>query len=197
MSAYKFTFKHDGDTMFDCFLTAYICSATNKNGTHCKKTTTIGTPYCYTHLLHLMHLKVKQSTIPNAGKGVFATDPKWPANAIIFKKNALIAPYGGEKLSSDEMVNRYDDLTAPYGMFVNKTKNIHRDAACERGIGSLINHKPGNRANVYYAPNYTNNTVNIKAARDIRNGHELFADYREDYNFNENTTYTTKMSKRE
>mgnify|MGYP002406883613 FL=1 len=193
MSAYKFTFKHEGDTMFDCYLNAYICQAINKNGTRCKRTTTIGTPYCYSHLLHIKHLKIKQSTIPNAGKGVFAIDPKKGVNEVVFKKGENIAPYMGELLTNEELENRYDNLTAPFGLNVSKTQN--RDAACDRGIGSLINHRPTAQANVKFSVNPQNKTVSIKAIKNIRNGEELFANYSRAYKFNENTTYTTKMSK--
>ena len=193
MSAYKFTFKHDGDTMFDCYVNAYICQAINKNGARCKRTTTIGTPYCHTHLLHIKHLKVKESTIPNAGKGVFAIDLKKGNNEIVFKKNETIAPYMGELLTNEDLQNRYDDYTAPYGIYVSKNQN--RDAACDRGLGSLINHKPSAQSNVKFSVNPQNKTVSIKAKRNIRNGEELFANYGNEYNFDENTTYTTKMSK--
>lgn len=193
MSAYKFTFKHDGDTMFDCYLNAYICQAINKNGSRCKRTTTIGAPYCHTHLLYNKHLKVKESTIPNAGKGVFAINPKKQAGELVFKRGDTIAPYMGEYLTNEELENRYDDLTAPYGISVSKTHN--RDGACDRGIGSLINHKPQAQANVRFSLNSQNKTISIKASKNIRNGDELFVNYGQAYNFNENTTYTTKMSR--
>jgi hypothetical protein len=34
----------------------------------------MATPYCFSHLPEYLHLKVKPSTIPNAGKGLFAFD---------------------------------------------------------------------------------------------------------------------------
>ena len=193
MSAYKFTFKHQGDTMFDCYVNAYICKAINKNGTNCKRTTTIGTPYCYTHLLYNKHLKIKQSTIPNAGKGVFAINPKKAVGEIIFRRGDTIAPYRGELLTDAELDDRYADYTAPFGL--NISKNYNRDGACDRGLGSLINHKPAQNANVKFVANHQNKTAFVKATKNIRNGDELFVNYGTNYLFDEDTSYTTKMTK--
>ena len=198
MSAYKFAMKdvNDNETIFNCFVTAYVCKAVNKNGTRCKRTTTIGSPYCYTHLLYKKHIKIKPSTIPNAGKGVFAVDPKRAPGTIIFRNGDVIIPYASELITTEDRANRYGPYTAPYA--VQLSNQYARDGACDRGIGSLINHRPQpGQQNVEFAVNNRTREVNIKAIKNIRNGEELFASYGPGYNFNDNTTHTTKMAKRE
>ena len=108
VSAYKFAMKdlNENETIFDCFVTAYVCKAVNKNGTRCKRTTTtIGSPYCYTHLLNQKHIKIQPSTIPSAGKGVFAVDPKRLPGTIIFRNGDVIVPYASEWITTEDRVN--------------------------------------------------------------------------------------------
>ena len=47
------------------------CTAIKANGTRCKNRTCKQYPYCWIHLKSIDKLQVKQSNIPNAGKGLF------------------------------------------------------------------------------------------------------------------------------
>ncbi|OBQ32294.1 MAG: hypothetical protein AN484_28085, partial [Aphanizomenon flos-aquae WA102] len=66
--------------------------------------------------------------------------------------------------------HRYGDKTAPYALQLSQ--NRYRDAACARGVGSMINHD-GRRANVSFAVNHRAKTLRIKAIRKLRNSDEL------------------------
>jgi len=183
----------DPTPSFECILVSKQCKEKTINQTRCKKKSVIGVPYCYIHLLNKKHLRVKKSTIPNSGNGLFAINKNIPNDTIVFKKGDYIIDYFGEKVTNDILNNRYGEKTAPYGIVVNKTRDIYEDGACQRGIGSLINHKSSTFANAKFYVNRSNNTIKIKAIKNIKNGHEIFINYGRRYKFNENTKNTTSF----
>ncbi len=144
----------------------------------CMRTVCVGVPYCYSHLQKAMHLKIAMSTIPHAGKGLFAWNPK-AKNGIVFKKNDIIATYAGEIVNGAELARRYDynvyEVTAPYAIGSRDPKRKY-DAACKRVTASLANDPQGSR----YRSNakYTNFTPpNIKATQNIKHGREIMVSY--------------------
>jgi hypothetical protein len=70
----KFKFFVDNEVAFQCNINSSRCIGHNNNGQRCKRRVCMATPYCFSHLPEYLHLKVKPSTIPNAGKGLFAFD---------------------------------------------------------------------------------------------------------------------------
>lgn len=128
----KFIFKVGNDTLFQGDLHSMRCEGQTKSGQRCKRKTVIGLPYCWTHLEIDLHLKIKNSTIPNSGKGVFAKDKTKEDDEIpvVFKPKELITEYKGETITQEEKTNRYGQYTAPYA--VHKTVE---DASLKRGIG--------------------------------------------------------------
>lgn len=185
-----FTFHIDDNHVFAAQLVSERCSANCKNGNRCRKTVVIGLPYCYVHLLSVLHLRIKPSLVPDAGLGLFALDPSKEQNEIIFRKDDVIAKYDGELINRAELQHRYGDNTAPYAIKISQDKYI--DAALERGVMSLANHGAGVRANIFFqAPNYRQNTISVKALKNIKNNTELIVNYGKDYRFDE-ADYTTK-----
>ena len=186
-----FTFTQSNGTVFSAPLESSQCTATCKNNNRCKRKVIIGQPYCYTHLLYQKHLKVKDSTIPGAGKGVFAEIPKAPVHQVVYQANSHIVPYTGQRINNQQLNDRYGDDTAPYALRINA--NTFVDPALQRGIGSIINHQPVARANVrFVAANYANNfTPSIRSTKNIRNGQELFINYGRDYRMNDGSSHTT------
>ena len=94
-------FKHTNlrtSLAFDCELQCNQCTATKKAGGRCKNRVCIGTSVCHVHRKEL-EVKVKKSTIPNAGKGLFATKT--------FNQNSVIGEYTGENVSEAEIGRRY------------------------------------------------------------------------------------------
>jgi hypothetical protein len=63
------------------------CAATTKVGAQCKAMTRHG-EYCWMHLAQLQGARIKQSSVPGAGKGLFA--------ARDFKKGEVVARYTGD-----------------------------------------------------------------------------------------------------
>ena len=130
---------------FSCALESERCHSQTKIGARCSRKCVIGTPYCWSHLLSNHHLRLLPSTVPNAGKGVFVLNKQRPLGEIIIRNGDVVCPYGGELIDETTLNRRYGDKTAPYALQLSQ--NRYRDAACARGIGSMINHD-GRRANV-------------------------------------------------
>lgn len=195
----KFTFKgpEGSQISFTCPLQCSACQAMNtKGGQPCKNRTCIGVPYCWMHLLKLHHLRIKQSSVHNAGKGLFAIrrgDVDVQGNRVpIFKKGDTIIKYGGEPVTAQQLQARYGNFTAPYGLSV--TKNVFENGACVRGVGTLANHAVKSLANAKYS--YA--TINrrpayavIKALKNIYDGDEILVHYGAEYQLNENTKHHT------
>lgn len=191
---YKFKFYIGNDMNFQCNIESQQCIADNKNGGRCSRRVCIGSKYCWTHLLFLKHLRIKNSNLPHGGKGLFAMNPQLEDNNIIFRPGDIIIDYGGEIMSDADLHDRYDDNTAPYAARLKR--NVVCDAACERSAGSLAN--SGNNANQNNAilrANYRTNPqkIQLKASRIIRNNTEILLDYGDEYRFDDDTHHTTTV----
>ena len=173
---------------FSCALQSERCHSQIKTGSRCSRKCVIGTPYCWSHLLSNHYLRLLPSTVPNAGKGVFVLNKQRPLGEIIIRNGDVVCPYGGKLIDETTLNRRYGDKTAPYALQLSQ--NRYRDAACARGVGSMINHD-GRRANVSFAVNHRAKTVSIKAKRNLRNGEELFLSYGRDYRMNDGSRYVT------
>ena len=201
---YLFRFKVNDETTFQCVLNSQQCEATNKNRRRCGRRCIIGTPLCSTHLMYMMKLKIMPSQVPAVqtfnGKGLFAFDPRQPAGAVVFNVGDVICRYEGEILTRAELDERYnyegEEYTAPYALEEKRNKNI--DCACDRGIGSLVNHTTNALANIEFKNGYTGrgenrrDFINVKAKRIIYNHQELLVNYGNAYRFNEPTSHSTK-----
>ena len=140
----KFRF-HGPYIDFHCDLESVRCIATTKAGRQCSRNCVIGVNYCYTHLLHEKHLKIKDT---NHGKGLFAVDTKKARNAVIFKgrrskrnrfganntiPGAVIIDYNGESITKAILENRYGEYTAPYAIANHHIKKLFHRACVLRG----------------------------------------------------------------
>jgi SET domain-containing protein len=186
---YRFQFYINHNLIFQGYLHSFQCSDISNSGKRCNRTCCIGTQYCWQYLLYNHHLRIKASTLRNAGKGLFAIDKTKQNNAVIFKKYDRIIGYDGEVVDKEELQRRYRNNIAPYGIVVNKSKDIYEDGALLRGIGTLCNHKQN--SNVRFSITRDNH-VFLVATKPIKNGMELFVDYGEYYHFDNNTNYDTK-----
>lgn len=186
----KFIYKdnENDEVIFEGLLESRRCEEKGKNNHRCKKRCIIGVPYCWIHLQYKHHLKIKPSTIPEAGLGLFAWDNKSEGRPI-FKKDQKIIDFIGEVITNEEKQERYGEYTAPYGLQTNENTII--DPALLRGVGSLANHKSFSTANAKFAVNQRTGTANLKAMKNIRDGDEIFVSYGNRYRFDENTTHKT------
>lgn len=192
---YRFKFFRPGEhtSSFQCTLEALQCAGVNKNGSQCRRTSVIGLPFCWTHLLNEKKLRIKPSNLPDAGKGLFALKRNAEAGEILFRPGDTIIKYEGEVIDRPVLEQRYGEFTAPYG--VQMYKGMFEDGACVRGAGNLANHATGSRVNARLAINTRENRVLLKATKNIRNDQEIFINYGKDYSFSEGTRYSTKYAR--
>ena len=188
---YKFDMKNSvtNQPIFSGVLRQERCTANKRDGTRCSRIVTIGLPYCFQHR-NVQKLKIKDSNIPQANKGLFAFDATKAPGDIVFKRNDRIATYDGEEMSTLSIENRYGDFTAPYGLQHHANREISStDAALRRGIASLVNHTIISRTNARLSFN-TDKGI-LKASKNIRNGQEILVNYGADYRF-QDSVHTTK-----
>jgi len=160
-------------TSFVCNLQCERCQGTAKSGQQCKRTTCKVLPLCWQHLKN-EGLQVKASTIPEAGLGLFTLIPR--------KKNDVIAWYGGERLTKQQLDARYGDDTAPYA--IGNTDEDLIDGACNRGPGVYSNHETGARQNADLVASdnaYGEPIIEIVARKAIPANTEVFVNYGRSY----------------
>lgn len=133
---------------------------------------------CWQHLMKAKGLRLKASGIPGAGKGLFAMDDGLPSGTLMFKKGQMVVEYDGQVIDQKELVQRYGDFTAPYG--IQATAVLYEDGACRRGVGTMVNHSK--RANVKFYRG-AQNRIKLRAMKHIYNGQELLVNYGREYNF--------------
>ena len=178
-----FRFNYDGHS-FSCKLASGQCEALSNNMQRCRNRVIIGLPFCHSHNKKYLGLTIRDSTIPNAGKGVFAYHPD-TEGGLVFSRGDLIVGYLADRLTEQQMDARYPgDLTAPYGIRIGNTDE-YLDSACRRGLGTVINHAPRRTANCEFVHEVLQgqNVVSIKATRRIYDGTELKAYYGNVYGF--------------
>lgn len=177
---------------FRCQLQCVQCAQHKPNGQRCRGRTCIGTPYCWIHLLHRHHLRIKASNIPGAGKGLFVMSKDHGQDDIVFRKDSVIIEYDGEKVTASELDRRYGEVrTAPYGL---QEGDYVEDGACRRGVGTVANHgHPRRLSNArFYRSRQAPRVFRLKATRHIRNGREVLVDYGDDYTFEKDVSHSTR-----
>lgn len=195
----KFTWKAKATDnkpahQFQCQLKCQRCEAKTASGKQCTRKVCMGLTRCWSHSRSDLHLAVKPSTIPQAGKGLFAIRTKKKGltseqlKKPIFKPNDKIAPYLAEQVSRRVLDDRYGGYTAPYALSVGEGQNTRLiDAACQRGIAAFANSKPLSRSNAKLAK-----SGNLVATKNIYDGSEIFANYGSKYKFHPNVEMSTK-----
>ena len=185
--------KRHPSLKYETNLESEQCRHIKPNGEHCNRIVTIGVPLCSQHLMMTKHLKIQKSTIPKAGKGVFAFDPSKGPNTIIFRGSEntgqLICMFDGEIITKAQLNRRYRKFTAPYAVEISD--NRYEDAAKRRGVGSLINHSD-DPAKINCRLGIRHHKIAIFATKNIKNNKELFCNYGEEYSFYESTHYSTR-----
>jgi len=188
---YEFRMIINNQVGFHALLHSEQCIAhtgPDQHGPQCNRTVIIGEPYCWSHLLSIKHLRIKNSHIPGAGKGLFALmrTKDLPADNIVFHKGDIIATYTGEHINLATRKKRYPgEMTAPYA--VENTKDDFIDAALERGYAALVNHGTNQQSNVKWVHSHKNGgEIRMKATKNIPNDTELRINYGRIYRFQDN-----------
>lgn len=206
---YEFFFKSSiNDTLdFTGELRRIRCEGRTAGGERCKINVSIGLPYCPHHQKSEALVQIMDS--PGRGKGLYAFSPEKDASdsTIVFKTGVQVLPhYDAEVITHDELVRRYaegDTYNAPYALAFEYERVVgedgsitlrpltYLDAACHRGLASIMNHAktrnelfpslPDYRyANCRFKARgnwYKPSRISICATRDIMHGEELLIDY--------------------
>lgn len=178
------------DWVFTCLLQCSRCGEPGKGGKRCARQVCIGLPRCWQHTWAIDHVRVKDSGIPGAGKGLFADKPGGARDAVVFPKDATICEYHGERLTLDQLEARVPgETTAVYA--VSQDDRVE-DGACVRGLGTLANGSTSKRV--------TNAVIAIgrggfflRATKNIRQGQEILAWYGRQYDFS--ARHSTKRAR--
>ena len=191
---YHFHF-HTPDGHFDAPLQCYQCRHVSADGRQCRNRVCIGLFLCHIHSKKVLHLRKSPSQIPGAGTGLFAHDSSQGPNEIVFARDQFICEYNGEEIDRDELIERYGDYTAPYGLEINRHHFV--DGSTVRGIANLIN----TNRNTHFRTNCEmnlaeNGVVRIRATQPIRNGQELLMSYGRAYRMHEEgVDYSTNRAR--
>jgi hypothetical protein len=96
----------------------------------------------------------------------------------------------GEIIDKNELINRYDQFTGPYAAKLKE--NSYIDCACDRGVGSTANSKPGSN-NASFSVSFRNNvgSLKVKATKNIKNNSEVFLSYGSGYTYNDRAQHKT------
>lgn len=172
-------YRPNGKVYWKRKLASKQCGSRLPNGKRCKKWTTRIHPFCYSCTVRIYSVAIGESTQgPGSGLGLFAYDPKKDENAIIFKSDQWIAPYGGEVITDKECEKRYTgclqgDITVccPYAIGTDKNETV--DAALVRGPAAYCNDSKDKDYNAYLC----GNPLGIRALRKIRQHEEILVDY--------------------
>jgi hypothetical protein len=188
---FSFKGKGEGDNhqVFECNIVCRQCTETCNNGETCRNRVCIGTPLCWMHLLKKNNLRILQSSIAGAGKGLFAVKRFAKPNEILFNKGDVIVRYHGDHVLRSMVDERYGQHnTAPYAIQIGATE-MAEDAGCKRGIGSIANHassfKKGKNAEYEIRDEGDLQHVVLVSKRPIHNMTEILVDYGSDFIINE------------
>ena len=151
------------------------CVATTKDGGQCRQKTRHGA-HCWVHLAQLFGARIKQSTVANAGKGLFA--------ARDFRRGEVVARYTGELVTMVDF-NARKPFTSPYVLELSETGDgtVIDAARTNSAEGRMVNDARGSgkRVNVRFSINQVNKTATLRAKHSIRKGDEFFVSYGKNY----------------
>lgn len=189
---------------FKCDLKCQICNYKRPGSNRCCKVKVcVGIPYCRYHMQEAVKLEIKDSEY---GKGVFAKADPIPVDGRrrtrrnnnrqpVFRSGEDIIEYGGERIARAELLTRYGKNTAPYAIEMGNRNQTYQDGACVRTIGTVINHNARN-PNVEFSQTHNGSRITITATRNIYNGDQLYANYGDDYEFEDNVVSKTTIARR-
>jgi|GEM_PF-402737 len=178
-----------------CQLSCRKCKGKTRSGAECKRNTCVYLPYCYQHCVSELGLKISQSQIPNAGKGLYVWLPDCDYGSKIYDKNDTIFCSVIEepmKLSTAELNEIYgEDETASYAISkANTGAGSHVDFFCHRYLSCYANDAQGSnfKNNCWGAFGYPRKpngtcywTFSLIAKGPIFNGDELLWSYGRSY----------------
>jgi SET domain-containing protein len=148
------------------------CSYKNEKGQRCKSSTVMTHPYCEEHTRSELGFWIGQSTVPNAGLGLF-TERK-------YKKGDTIVEYAGEVITTKQYNERYDKSGyGEYGMTLGARRVIDARKTSS-GLGRYVCDAYGSehKKNAQYEED--KGKIHIVAISKIKPGQEILVSYGKD-----------------
>ena len=147
------------------------CTAETKKGGHCKAKTAIG-QYCWIHLQQIEGLRVRTSTVPGIGKGLFAMK--------FIAKGSKIAEYSGDLF---EITDEYDETKGSKYVLEINSELLVCAARTNAGVGRWANdaRQTAESDNAYFSCDQSAKRASIKASRDIQSDEEIFVPYSDEF----------------
>lgn len=152
------------------------CQARTKAGTRCKMNTCRQYPYCWIHLKSIDKLQVKNSTIRDAGKGLFYVGKK------AFPKDKKITEYSARTISLQPNPRTDYDLKVSDGRYLDSTNPLNyvgRYINDARGTGKSTNVRFTKGTRIYEKNNRF--IVPIYSKKKIKPNTELLMSYGRTY----------------
>jgi SET domain-containing protein len=148
-----------------------------KTGIRCKLNACTTGPRCWQHTKIVEGVRVKQSTVPQAGLGLFASRS--------FTPNQFVSTYSGEEMTEAQLRQRYENT--PYGPFGVYTMEVGRDRYVDArnsnsGNARYINDARGTgKSNNTRITKSADSTRKIKTTKHVAAGSEFFVNYGREY----------------
>ena len=152
---------------------AQRCTADTKAGGWCKARTHYGC-LCWVHRAQLNGTQIKDSTIPGAGKGLFARWDFGKGDAIVRYTGDIVQTADGEEESGWRGSSYVLEVTNSWAIDAARA-----NTADGRMINDTVTTKM--RPNVKFAFDARRKVVTIRALRAIKAGEELFISYGREY----------------
>jgi len=145
------------------------CEAITAKGRRCKQRTKRGV-MCHIHLSQKEHLRVKESTIPNGGLGLFTEKHLTRGNDV--------AEYTGEKV-----VNPDSQWLSNYAVQIKKNPPTYIDAKkTNTAVGRFANNAPrGEQNNSQFVYDARGRKLHIRATKPIPKNSEITVAYGRDF----------------
>jgi hypothetical protein len=147
------------------------CEGLDRDGSQCERYTEHGI-YCSQHLKSIDNLKIRRSTIPEAGLGLFTT--------IDRERGTNICTYAGRIIIDLENTSTVE---GPYVLQVGKNNpQVYIDAARTNSCyGRYANSGGSRRNNCQLIYDRINRKAWLRATKKIKAGSELFTAYGRSY----------------
>jgi hypothetical protein len=147
------------------------CAVHNLSGTRCKRNTIVYANFCWQHARKEVGVKIEESKIDHAGRGLFAAR-NLPANTRI----SYARPQ--DFLTAAQLTARYGDGLAQYGI-CNPAETICADArSTQSGLGRWVNHRPP-RKNAKLTLGVRNHRrfANVTLTKNVPANREIYVTY--------------------
>ena len=139
------------------------CKGWTKSGIRCRKFTTFYPGKCGTHT---EDFKLKKSTIPRAGRGLFVSRD--------FANHEKLGDYKGERMSRTAFEAQVPESAYGY-RFKNKIIDAKKTQSClARNINDA---RDDAKTNCEFVDRIRQNKVEVLATKPIKSGSEVFVDY--------------------